>query len=252
VPTTLVGLFVFVAFLTPGLVYSVHRRALVPQRPLSVLVETATLVSVSLAADIAVLSLFALVRLLIPTHTPDIGALIRDGSSYAQARPAYIFGWSAALLAASCAVGITGARWQRLRSSFLGAFAPSIVDTSAWYYVFEDEPPLDYRAVYVACDMKDGSYLAGILAWYSTETAETADRDLVLAPPLLRRSGGKVDSLEGFGRAIVSARDVATIYVSWLTDDGLAALSHPAPKRNRPASTSRRANPRQTPQRRRT
>jgi hypothetical protein len=126
-------------------------------------------------------------------------------------------------------LAVVWARWRRLRT-VVGFLAPSIVDASAWYGIFEEEPEFDWEAIYLGCDMKDGSYLAGVLHWYSTEVEETADRDLVLEPPLLRRREGQDDPLQDFERVIISARDISTLYVTWLTAEGLEDLAgHAAP-----------------------
>jgi hypothetical protein len=217
VPTTLVGLLIFVAFITPGLLHYVQRRVLAPQRSLSPLVETATLASVSLAANFVTLLAFFLVRLALPSHTPDVGALLRDGDDYLIPRLPYIIGWSFGLLTLSCTLAVVAARWDWLRTSFVRLFAPVIVNESAWYHVFEEQPQ-DPAAdqIYVGCDLQDGSYVAGILEWYSTETEDKPDRDLILGPPLLRRNRGQIDRLAGMQRLIVSAREITMMYVTWI------------------------------------
>ena len=220
-PTTLVGLLIFVAFLTPGFLHYIQRRALAPQRSLSPLVETATLTSISLATNAVALLVFGIIRFVIPHHTPDVGALLRLGGDYVIPRFPYVIGWGAGMLALSCALAIAAARWRWFRSSAGRLFTPVIVDSSAWYQVFEEQVVGDGDTpIYVGCDLKDGSYLAGTLAWYSTDTEETGDRDLVLGPPLLRRHEGEQDDLAQFERVVVSAREIQTMYVTWLNPDG--------------------------------
>lgn len=231
-PTTLVGLLIFVAFLTPGLLHYIQRRALAPQRSLSPLVETATLTSISLVTNAVSLSAFGIIRLVVPSHTPDVGALLRQGDQYLIPRLPYVFGWGIGILACSCALAITAARWRWFRSTAGRLFTPVIVDSSAWYQVFEEHADDDSDlSIYVGCDLKDGSYLAGTLAWYSTDTEETGDRDLVLGPPLLRRDSDEEEELKDFGRVIISAREVQTMYVTWL----------PAEQRSTPDDAPRRA-----------
>jgi hypothetical protein len=220
VPTTTVGLLLFVGFLTPGFLHYVQRRALVPQRSLSPLVETATLVTTSVATNAVVLLCFGLLRLAAPGHTPDVGSLLGSGTrgDYFIGNVPYVLGWGAGLLVLSSVLALLAARWGWFRSRVTDLFAPVIVDTSAWYQVFEERPEGNPDGkVYVGCDMRDGSYIAGVLAWYSTEVDETADRDFVLAPPLVRKTAEGEEDL-AFERVILSARDVLTMYVTWLDD----------------------------------
>ena len=56
-PTTLVGLAIFVTFLTPGFVYLVRTETRLPERRYSLLRETVTIVSVSLAVNGVILGL---------------------------------------------------------------------------------------------------------------------------------------------------------------------------------------------------
>jgi hypothetical protein len=92
---------------------------------------------------------------------------------------------------------------------------PVITDVSAWYQMFEAEPD---KRVYVGCDLHSGVYVAGALAWYSTDTEETGDRDLVLGPPLTKVTDGEVHAVDEVQRIVVSAREIAALYVTYLDD----------------------------------
>jgi hypothetical protein len=71
---------------------------------------------------------------------------------------------------------------------------------------------------FVGCELKDGSYVGGRLAWYSTEVVENGDRDLVLAPPLhYRLAGGPDQELVDVERVILAARDISRLDVSYVT-----------------------------------
>ena len=87
---------------------------------------------------------------------------------------------------------------------------------SAWYHVFDEGPT--GALVYVGCDLRDGSYVGGLLDWYSTEVDETADRDFVIAEPITYRPPDSSDdrTIDGFSRLVLSARDVARLYVSYV------------------------------------
>ncbi len=99
-------------------------------------------------------------------------------------------------------------------------FAPAIVDVSAWYHAFDEGP--QGATVYVGCDLRDGSYVGGLLDWYSTEVVETADRDFVIAAPITYRPSGSNEdrTIDGFSRLILSVRDVARLYVSYVESSG--------------------------------
>jgi len=218
VPTTAAGLFIFAALLAPGFIHYVQRRRAVPQRTLSPLVETATLTTVSIVTNLVALGFFALIRTALPEHTPDVQRLLLEGKEYAAARTGYLFGWAALLLGLSCVLAfIIGVRPHWI-ARFTERFAPAIVDVSAWYHAFEDGP--ENAKVYLGCDLKDGTYVAGYLDWYSTEVAETADRDFVIAEPIEIRMPGDADSaLVDFPRVVISARDTARLYVSYVAEE---------------------------------
>lgn len=216
-PTTLVGLVVFLAFLTPGFLHYIQRRALVPEGPLSPLVETATLTTVSLVTNLAALGVFGLIRFLLPDHTPDIGKLLVPKSTYVRDYPAYILAWSVGVLALSSSLAVILARYESVRRAITARFTPVIFDVSSWYYLFEQAPSDSF--VYVGCLLRDGSYVGGRVDWYSTETKETGDRELVLAPPLVQQQGDDTSELSGVERLIVAARDIVTLRVAFVHEE---------------------------------
>lgn len=213
-PTTLVGLVIFTSLLTPGFLSYIQRRRLVPTHALSPLVETATLTTVSLLTNVLVLGLFGLIRLTIPAHTPNVGALLHSPGDYALKHLPYVATWGAGLLIASSCLGFAiGARSSWLSHFRVGGLTPEIYDVSAWYHLFEAPP--DQR-VYVGCDLRGGGYIGGVVDWYSTETVETGDRDLVLGPPLTKVVDGEPKGIDPVERVVISARDITTMYVSYL------------------------------------
>jgi hypothetical protein len=217
-PTTLVGLLLFVGFLVPGFVHYTQRRWRVPQRSLSPLLETANLITVSAATNAIVLVLFGLYRMVEAEHSPDVKRMAVEGWSYSARRIGYISLWGFGLLAASTALAFVLGVRPKFIESFSARFAPSLVDVSAWYHVFEDGPADDY--VYVGCDLRDGTWVAGVLDWYSTEIVETADRDFAIAAPISFRPANETEDrdIQGFERLVVSARDVVRLYVTYLPD----------------------------------
>lgn len=181
-PTTIGGLLIFGAFLVPGFLYYMQRRSRVPQRSLSPLVETAALTTVSMVTNVVALGLFGITRAVWPNHTPDIRRLFLEGSRYAAPRLGYLLIWGAAILIVSSTFALAFGMRPWPLATLVERFTPVIVDVSAWYHVFDEGPP--GAKVYVGCDLRDGSYIGGLLDWYSTEVHETADRDFVIAEPI--------------------------------------------------------------------
>ena len=95
-------------------------------------------------------------------------------------------------------------------------FAPAIEHVSGWYHAFETSAPKD-TVIYVGCELLDGSYTAGRLAWFNTEPEDAPDRDLILAPPFtaLDTEGGEL-KLPEEGRVILSAREIRRMDVTYL------------------------------------
>lgn len=215
-PTTVAGLVIFGALLLPGFLHYVQRRSRVPQRSLSPLVELATLTSISILTNAVAFGIFGLVRVLLPNHTPDIRRLVLEGSVYAAPRLGYLALWAAALLATSSTLAILLGIRPRPIAAAIELVTPAIVDVSAWYHVFDEGP--EGAHVYVGCDLKDGWYVGGFLDWSSTEVNETSDRDFVLAEPITYRPPDDAEdrTISGFSRLVVSARDTARLYVSYV------------------------------------
>lgn len=160
-----------------------------------------------------------------PDHTPEVERLLLEGSKYAAPRLGYLLLWGAALLFLSSSLAVVLGVRPRLIQAVAERFTPAIVDVSAWYHVFDEGP--EGAKVYVGCDLRDGSYVAGYLDWYSTEVDETADRDFVIAEPITYRppNDDEDQTIEGFPRLVLSARDVARLFVSYVEISSQRALS---------------------------
>lgn len=212
-PNTLTGLLIFVVLLIPGILHYIQRRTLSDQPQVSALVEGATLTTISLVTNLLTIGIFASIRWLMPTHTPNISALFLEGMTYAAPRLGYLLSWATALLVISSSMAILWAR----RPGFLQkipTFIPSLIDTSAWIYEFEAAPK-DTR-VYVGCDLRDGSYIGGYLDWYNTNVEEVSDRDIALVAPITVLKNNDQPKID-FGVVILSARDIAALYVSYVS-----------------------------------
>ena len=219
-PTTFVGLIVFVSFLTPGFLYTAQRRVLAPQANRSALMETTSVVAISLATNVLVVGVFGLLRILSPTHTPDIGKLLKSDSGYWLENLPYVTSWALAVLAVSCATSVVLARWEAPQRLVTAVFAPIIVDSSAWSEVFATEAG---SYVHAGMELADGTYVSGRVVWFSTEVVESGDRDLVLGPPLQVRSEAGVEELK-VQRIVVAARHITRIDVTYV-EESVAATS---------------------------
>ncbi len=178
--------------------------------------EATTLATVSILTNAVALGVFGVVRALFPRHTPDPGRLLLEGTSYAAPRLGYLLLWAALVLTMSSALAFLLGVRPRMIEAVVERFTPAIVDVSAWYHVFDGGPK--GSKVYLGCDLRDGSYVGGWLDWYSTEVHESADRDFVMAEPITYRPPDSDEdrAIMGFSRLVLSARDVARLYVSYV------------------------------------
>lgn len=244
-PTSIVGVAVLVIFLVPGFLWLVQRRAVASQTTQTALVETASLVSVSVCTNIAVVAMFGAIRALFPTHTPDVGLVLRGNSAYEERNFAYLTTWGFGLLTASCLIAARAGRrvprrrpvsWATWRAKVLGGVPNPIHAQSAWERILD---PPEGRRTRVECDLTDGSFLAGHLQWYATGVDETRDRDLVLGPPFSYWAEGKESELGEVDRVIISAASVRKLYVKWLDLDLESALLQNRPRPPQPQPLSR-------------
>lgn len=213
-PTTFVGLLIFVAFLTPGFLYTAQRRLLAPQAARSALMEMTSVVSVSLGTNAVVGAVFGLIRWALPTRTPDLGLIIQQRSPYWVEHLPYVMAWATSLLVLSCLLAVASARSRRVPELLTKRFPPVIFESSAWCATLAADPG---SFVHAGLELSDGGFVSGRVVWFSTDLEETGDRDLVLGPPLLiRTEDGATDP--GAQRVIVAARDIRRIDVSYITD----------------------------------
>ena len=212
-PSTLGGLLIFVAFLVPGFLYFIQRRRLVPQKSVSTLVETATFTTVSLATNLVTAGLFAILRVFLPTHTPDLGKAILQGKAYVAPHLGYLLAWATGILFVSSSLALLLALGPQRVRRLPKWLTPDIVQASAWYRVMNDEVPPGCQT-FVGCDLRDGSYVSGFVDWFNTDVDEVAERDLALASPITVIRDGKSQTVE-FPRLVISARDVVRLYVSY-------------------------------------
>ncbi len=222
-PTTALGLIVFVAFLVPGFISYSQRRQLTITPKVSPLMETASIVTISLVTNLAALSLLVVARLLWGEEVaPDVRAMIGDGWIYTNRHLPKVFAWSLGLLTISCGLAFVSARPNRVSNRIRSWIAPVITNDPAWYHVFESGPPDTY--IYVTCLVSDGVRIEGFLDWYSTEPDETSDRDLVLAEPITITNARGVPCRSDASRLVLSAREIRRLEVEWPLDEPIEAV----------------------------
>lgn len=233
-PTTLSGLLLFVVLLLPGLAYVVRlERGTRPGKSSGITAfrETVTVVVASVLALSFVGLLFGVARTITPSHTPDVGRLVRaERGIYLRARYGYLGLWFALLLVAAVVVAYLAgrfdvARW--LEDKVLHEPSGGQRPESAWYTVFEFQGARE-RKKYLVCRLREGTEVEGGLNSYNPIADEIADRELAVAPPyVLRRPNGEEQRYEA-GAIIVAARDLVWLRVEFLTDAELASRVSPS------------------------
>ena len=219
-PTTLTGLLLFVVLLLPGFAYLVGKERHGTERRLSPFRETVAIVAASITSELVVLVVFAGIRALWPSITPDIGALIRDGGAYLRGSSEHpgqyrlVAVWGIALLAVA-SVGAylaTKPKIRRLATRVTGPY-PHDSTVSAWWILFERWP--NGRDVQVACMLDDGSALRGQFGSFNISADDSPDRDLILKEPIFYRPPGEVAREVPWDMSAVccSARNIVSIFV---------------------------------------
>ena len=231
-PTTVSGLLLFVALLTPGLVYLVRTESRLPGQQYTVLRETALVVSVSLLANTLALGLFGILRALWPGGTPDTGAIVRDPGTYFRGHYVMVALWGASLLLVAVAVAAIIAvppAWSgRLLSQSKTWPIPAIhtsierrqrspiAPESGWGRAFFRYPELQ---VHLGLRLMDGTYLYGRLLTFSPQIEENDDRSLQLAGPVkIRTPSAEAPESMDADVVVVSARAIKTMSVHYLPD----------------------------------
>jgi hypothetical protein len=211
-PSTFASLLLFLVCLAPGFVYATARDARFPERVSTVFRETTRVVLASLAFDAVALAVFSLFRAVAPGLTVDIPRWIDDGWHYVRAEHTRILVWSGLLLLLAMALAVVAARVLPRRRRPLAL-------ESAWWLQFRVYPDeVGAKAIHVACELVDGSYVSGTLKNFAHQADETNDRDLTLAAPLDYRasSSDPVQQLRGHQLMSVSAQRIKFLTVTYL------------------------------------
>lgn len=212
-PSTLVGLTIFVVLLAPGFCYVLRREQVYPGRKHSVFRETVMLVFAGLASNTVVLALFGLFRTLFPQQTPDVGRLVREPDVYFRESYLPVTWWAVGLILAACALAVVAVDHPDWLHRKMRAGQEDVRHASAWWIAFENHPD---RKKKVVCKLTDGSTVEGMLSSYSHESEETSDRELILGPPLAVVEADGTRREDAYGGLIVSARSMLYMYVDYV------------------------------------
>jgi hypothetical protein len=252
-PTTLSSLLIFVVLLLPGFAYLVGKERHGTERHTSPFRETVAIVAASVTSELAVLGLFAAIRALFPSWTPDVGAVIlHGGGAYAASHYRSLAILGLILLAASTGLAYlaTVPSFRRFfaRVPVIGAY-PHDSTVSGWWVLFEKwrvihktvpgKKPGKTREVKVSrrvkagCLLDDGSYVSGWLASFNNSADDSLDRDLVLRAPIEVRPKGAPEPMQhpSASAASIPASRIVTLFVGYVEPAEVVAADELVPLR---------------------
>lgn len=229
IPTTFIGLALFVALIAPGFLAGVARSRSTPEPQQTPLREIATILFLSLVTWCIVILTFTGVRAVVPGLTPNVGAILRDPHTEFLKYHVSLGWWAFGVLICACAVGyIVGKATITNNAKWIGRFlTPGPVSKhSAWYltmsenaeYFADSAPPVHGPAgpTVLWCILDDGATIVGDLFSFSPHTPESGDRDIVLSAPISIRpaeaASGFEDQLDS-GAVIISSRHIGYFVV---------------------------------------
>jgi hypothetical protein len=214
-PTTLTGLLLFVVLLLPGFAYLVGKERHGTERRLSPFRETVAIVAASITSELVVLVIFAVMRTLWPSITPDVGALVRQGGAYLRGgQYGNVAIWGLSLLAAAVVLAyLATVPKVRRRLKWLTGPYPHDSTVSAWWILFERWP--EGRDVQIACTLDDGSAVRGLFGSFNVSADDSPDRDLILKEPIYYRPPGDTarEVLWDMSAVCCPARRIVSLFV---------------------------------------
>lgn len=200
VPDTVIGVLLSIVLLAPGFVYLETRERHHPGIKYSPIRETSFVVTTSLSTLSLGALLFAVVRVIAPEATPDIGAYVRHGGSEFRAHYVQAAAWGLGLVAFACVLASLSAIPPRWCAAWTRGLPVVGERCSTWLSQRRGNGPIRAQSgwglamtllpntqQWVDIVLLDGTCLHGMLMAHSTQIEETADRDLVIATPIRAR-----------------------------------------------------------------
>lgn len=224
-PSTLTGVALFVVLLTPGFIFLQRREQFHSGVTCTVLRETSLVLLASLASLLATVSVLVPVRLVMPAHTPDVGAYVREFDRQFKTHyvEAGIWGLTVLVLASAFAYWAAAPpRWTEkvIRRAGCGSVADwvhgwrgadRIESLSGWAKAKAFYPDLEQ---WVDVMLVDGSFVHGRLLSANPQLDETPDRDLLISSPIsARRPDGELAPMPDWGVVVVNAAKIN--YIAW-------------------------------------
>jgi hypothetical protein len=224
VPSSALGLLLFVTVLAPGLAYVLRHERSVPAVAHSAFRESLRVLFASVVCLGVTALLFAILHWVAPMGSPDVNRLVQDPSAYVRANYVHVAWWSVGLIVFATLLGFLAAdprfvsRASRARASraaraLVGAtpISPSSGLTIALTDMKEGE-----GETFVGAQMNDGSYVQGYLISYNSHNIEDGNRDIVITRAQMRTRAGTLHSI-GSTFTVISARCIDRLDVTHLT-----------------------------------
>jgi len=225
VPTTATSVLLFLAALGPGYVYVRRVESLEARHKSSVFRETVSIIITSLGFLASALITFAVVRIFVPTHTPDIGALVRAPQEYSLANYQYLTTWACGIFILALVLAITfshprvrDSRIWRSKAVVAVRGRPVMDARSSWSRLFKTD---EGTIVRVSCELDDGSWIDGWLYDWNAQPEEDGDRTITLHGPLRVRPKGHdcVSPLVGVTFSVVASGKIVRLDVTHVAEE---------------------------------
>ena len=195
-PSSLVGLALFLLLLAPGLAFVLRHERVVPAQPHSSFRETLRVVFVSVACLTITGVALAVLRWVAPRRTVDVHRLITEPVAYTRDHHVELAWWAFAALLFATLLGALAADPRVIRGfrsaaehgwvrRVTGTDGTGIGSSSAWhkvFHVYEGKP--DQGPIFVGAQLDDGRYVTGRLWSFNASAVEDDKRALVLSAPI--------------------------------------------------------------------
>jgi hypothetical protein len=217
VPTTWLALLFFVLLVAPGLLYDLLAERYRAKAGESVFREISRTVLASLIISTLSFSILLAIRLMRPAWMPDPDRLISGTSSGYYITRHYWLILRTLLLEGGIALAIA-AGFQWIRAKRVRA---RLRPVSTWTKVFREECPPGFLP-YVQVRHSNGMTYVGQVGHFTADL-ETADREMVLVPPLyVKKPDGQLKDMPSeWQRVVLSAASVDSLVVQYRPDPRL-------------------------------